>query len=91
MVVIAQGDAEDFFGFVLFDDETVQVSLNVAGFVFELEIAGFVGWRSGFGVGRFFGGPGVARLGFCAVLKMLADEIGELALEFLGGQRRIGC
>ena len=37
MVMVAQGDAEDFLGLVLFDDEAVQVGLDVARLVIELE------------------------------------------------------
>ena len=38
MIVVAQGDAEDFFGLLLFDDEAVEEGLDLAGSLIKEEL-----------------------------------------------------
>src|SRR5687767_6268312 len=52
MIMITHRDAEDFFGFVLLDDEAVEIIFYFARFFIEAKVAGF----GGSGGGRRLGG-----------------------------------
>ena len=83
MIVVAQGDAEDFFRLLLFDDEAVEVGLDLAGRFVEEEL---LFGRSG---GRRFRGAGGFGFGHGAAGQVLAHEFLHLALEFLRGGRAV--
>src|SRR5204863_6440373 len=80
MIMIAQSDAEHFFGFFLLDDKTIKVGLYVARFVIELKL---IRLRFGLSDRRRFR---AFRLGSRAagVLKVLANKFGQLPLKFFG-------
>jgi len=76
VIMVAQRDAQNFLGFVLFDNETIEVFLDIARFVFELEFARLVLYRLGFHAGWILGRRGVSPSGFWRILKMLPHKIG---------------
>ena len=86
VIMVAEGDAQDFLGLVLLDDEPVEVVLNVARLVFELEVLGPGLRRGALRHGGIRGLGGRLRPG---ALKMLAHEVGELPLKFFGRRRSI--
>lgn len=82
VVMIAHRNREDFLGFVLLDDEAVEVIFDVARLFIEAEFA----WFRGLGGGRWFGRLGAslrAEKG-SGVREMLAHEVGHLALKIFG-------
>ncbi len=82
MIMITQRHAQDFFGLVLFDDETIQILFHIARFVFEFEIIVLVCVRLIGRAGNIFRRRRFTRLAF-GILEMLPDKIGQLPLEFL--------
>ena len=83
MIVVAQGDAQDFLRLLLFDDEAVEEGFDIAGRFIEEELLFGRSGRRGFrGAGGFGFGHGAAG-------QVLAHEILHLALEFLRGGRAV--
>ena len=83
MIMVAQGDAEDFFRLFLFDDKAVEEGFDLAGSFIEVELLFRLSRGRGFrSAGRFGFGHGAAG-------QVLAHEILQLALEFLRGGRTV--
>src|SRR5436190_15437305 len=84
MVMIAQRDTEYLLSFILFDDESIQVGLDISRLVLELKIL-----RLSFACGGFRC-PGGFRFGLLAgTLKLLAHEFRQLPLDFVRGRRPV--
>ncbi len=87
VVVVAEGDAEDLLGLVLLDDEAVEVILNLARFIFELELVGLGRWFLARRVRRRPPAPAAGALP--ALLEMLPHQFGELPLKLFRRRRSI--
>ena len=83
VIMITHRDAEDFFGFVLLDDETIEVIFYFARLFIEAEVAGL---GAGGGSGRRFScvAAGLGTEKGSGVGKMLPHEIGHLPLKLFG-------
>ena len=81
VVMVAQRHAQHFFGLLLLDDIAVEVRLDVAGLVVEIEIVPGGLWLGlGDGVGRL----SASEAGRAERLELFLQEILHLFLEFFG-------
>ena len=86
MVMVAQRDAQDLLGLLLFDDKAIQIGLYVARLVIKLE---FSRLRLRLRVSRRLGRFALGEQRRLAAWEMLAHEFLQLPLEFLRRQRPV--